>query len=182
MPFRSSAGVAVLLSFGSHPASFFRKPTSGMGKMMKKILRTMMAATMFAAFTMPAFAAINPTTINESSSSENIYKIIQKKIDKGETSGVTGAFAWAYVNGEVISLNTVELKRQGSRDAAVKYFKNYIQDHIGSSLELSLTDLQEAQSLFDTIREAQPELNIEVVKALVEAQFPDVVFLSLIHI
>ena len=118
--------------------------------MIKPILRTLTAAAVAFTFVTPTFAAINPTTINESSSSENIYKIIQKKIDKGETSGVTGAFAWAYVNGEVISLNTVELKRQGSRDAAVKYFKNYIQDHIGSSLELSLTDLQEAQSLFDT--------------------------------
>ena len=145
---------------------------------MKKFVSALAAAALLVSFTAPAHAAFNPTTINDSDSRENILNIINDKVEDGETSGVTGGYAWVYINGEVISLHTRVLQSQGSRDRAVAHFEEYVQNKIGSNIEFMLEDLAEAQTLFNKVVAAQPELNIEVVKAIVTAQFPDVVFID----
>lgn len=78
---------------------------------MKKIMMALVASTMLAGFSAPTFAAFNPANIDESSHSANIYKVIDKKIAKGKTSGVHGMFAWAEVEGEVYSVALSELRK-----------------------------------------------------------------------
>ena len=143
---------------------------------MKRVVSAIAAAAFAFSVMSPALAAFNPHTIEDSSSRDNIYRLIEKKMADGETSGVIGAFAWASVNGQIYSLNTNELRKGGSREAAVEIFRQHIQEQIGLDIELKIEDLQEAQNLFDKVRSAQPDLHIDVVKAIVEAQFPNVVF------
>ena len=78
---------------------------------MKKIMMALVASTMLVSFSAPTFAAFNPANIDESSHSANIYKVIDKKIAKGKTSGVHGMFAWAEVDGEVYSVALRELRK-----------------------------------------------------------------------
>ena len=78
---------------------------------MKKIMMALVASTMLVSFSAPTFAAFNPANIDESSHSANIYKVIDKKIAKGKTSGVHGMFAWAEVEGEVYSVALSELRK-----------------------------------------------------------------------
>ena len=78
---------------------------------MKKIMMALVASTMLVSFSAPTFAAFNPANIDESSHSANIYKVIDKKIAKGKTSGVQGMFAWAEVDGEVYSVALRELRK-----------------------------------------------------------------------
>ena len=76
---------------------------------MRKVIATLLASTML--MSSVASAAINPKSIDESSSRDNILRVIDEKVANGETAGVTGLFAWASIDDKVYSTSLQEIRR-----------------------------------------------------------------------
>ena len=121
---------------------------------MKKIMMALVASTMLAGFSAPTFAAFNPANIDESSHSANIYKVIDKKIAKGKTSGVQGMFAWAEVEGEVYSVALRELRKYANPG---KRFSEIV----GEQVQITLIERAEAQVA--EMKRAIVEASIEMI-------------------
>ena len=121
---------------------------------MKKIMMALVASTMLAGFSAPTFAAFNPANIDESSHSANIYKVIDKKIAKGKTSGVQGMFAWAEVDGEVYSVALRELRKYANPG---KRFSEIV----GEQVQITLIERAEAQVA--EMKRAIVEASIEMI-------------------
>ena len=85
---------------------------------MKKIITTLVAGAMMFGFTAPTFAAINPANIDESSSRDNIYKIVWEDVSEGTNAGVVSIFAWAHIDGKIYSVALSQLRKYGDPSKA----------------------------------------------------------------
>ena len=85
---------------------------------MKKIITTLVAGAMMFGFTAPTFAAINPANIDESSSRDNIYKIVWEDVSEGTNAGVVSIFAWAHIDGTIYSVALADLRKHGDPSKA----------------------------------------------------------------
>ena len=85
---------------------------------MKKIITTLVAGAMMFGFTAPTFAAINPANIDESSSRDNIYKIVWEDVSEGTNAGVVSIFAWAHIDGKIYSVALADLRKHGNPSKA----------------------------------------------------------------
>ena len=85
---------------------------------MKKIITTLVAGAMMFGFTAPTFAAINPANIDESSSRDNIYKIVWEDVSEGTNAGVVSIFAWAHIDGTIYSVALSQLRKHGNPSKA----------------------------------------------------------------
>ena len=149
---------------------------------MKKIMTALVASTMLMGFTAPTFAAINPANIDESSSAANIYKVIDKKVAKGENAGVVSIFAWANVGDEIYSVALSELRKHSDAGAAFAEIvgaevaidqRDVIAAQIVGAKESAFNMVVEGASA-EELRLAQANISVlEAELALVDAHIED---------
>ena len=97
--------------------------------MIRKLTAT--AAIMGILMSSVSHAAINPKNIDESSSRDNIYKIIDKKMMKGEMGGVITSFAWASIDDNIYSASLRDIRKaKFGKDSYSEAFMSLIEDEI----------------------------------------------------
>lgn len=118
---------------------------------MKKIITTLVAGAMMFGFTAPTFAAINPANIDESSSRDNIYKIVWEDVSEGTNAGVVSIFAWAHIDGTIYSVALADLRKHGDPAAAFA-------EIVGAQLAAD-----QAANLVDVLGSSVTENNAQIV-------------------
>ena len=97
--------------------------------MIRKLTAT--AAIMGILMSSVSHAAINPKNIDESSSRDNIYKIIDKKMMKGEMGGVITSFAWTSINDNIYSASLRDIRKaKWGKDTYTEAFMSLIEEEV----------------------------------------------------
>ena len=97
--------------------------------MIRKLTAT--AAIMGILMSSVSHAAINPKNIDESSSRDNIYKIIDKKMMKGENGGVITSFAWASIDDNIYSASLRDIRKaKFGKDSYSEAFMSLIEEEV----------------------------------------------------
>ena len=121
---------------------------------MRKVIATLLASTML--MSSVASAAINPKSIDESSSRDNILRVIDEKVANGETAGVTGLFAWASIDDKVYSTSLQEIRRNHKGGKYSHTFSRLIMEDVSADrFEVALkAAAEQAENVSDALVEA----------------------------